>query len=60
MLIEKLGEDHGAMHIDLVGKFFYSACREAGRDERPVFFAMLPDYDAGAARRNATPFKPHF
>lgn len=58
MLIERLGEDHGAMHVDLVGKFFCTACREAGRDERPVFFTHLTDYAADRARANATPFKP--
>jgi hypothetical protein len=47
---EKLGEDHGAMHHDLVGMFACSACREAGRDERPVFFTVLPDYAADRAR----------
>ena len=58
MLIEKLGEDHGAMHADLVGKFACTACREAGRDQRPVFFTYLPDYAADRARANAKWDKP--
>ena len=49
MLIEKLGEDHGAMHVDLVGKFACTACREAGREHRPVFFTYLTDYEADRA-----------
>jgi hypothetical protein len=49
MLIEKLGEDHGGMHVDLVGQFACSACR----DERPVFFTVVPDYAAERARANA-------
>ena len=53
MLIEKLGGDHGALHGDLVGKFVCIACRETGRDHRPVFFTFLPDYAADRARANA-------
>jgi len=34
MLIEKLGCDHGAMHDDLVGKFFCTVCRREGRERR--------------------------
>ena len=33
MLIEKLGEDHGAMHVDLVGKF---ACTAAGKPDASI------------------------
>jgi hypothetical protein len=58
MLIEKLGEDHGAMHVDLVGKFACTACREAGRVETPVFFTYLTDYEADRQRRNAKWNKP--
>ena len=52
MLIEKLGPTHGAMHDDLVRKFFCTACRDAGRDQRPVFFTHLPDYATDRARAN--------
>ena len=53
MLIEQLGGDHGAMHYDLVGKFACSAYREAGRDERPVYFTIIPNYERDRQRRNA-------
>ena len=53
MLIEKLGGDHGGMHGDLVGHFYCSACREAGRDERPVYFTVIPNYERDRQMRNA-------
>ena len=58
MLIEKLGEEQGAMHVDLVGKFVCTACREAGREHRPVFFTHLTDYAAERVRANAKWDKP--
>jgi hypothetical protein len=45
MLIERLGGDHRAMHHDLVGKFACSACRDNGRDIRPVFFTIVQNYE---------------
>jgi hypothetical protein len=53
MLVERLGEDHSAMHAGLVGKFVCSACQADGRHLRPVFFTHLPDYAADRARANA-------
>ena len=43
-LAARLGRDHGAMHDDLVRLFRCQRCAEAGRDQRPVFFTCLPDY----------------
>ena len=37
-LIARLGEDHGCMHDDLVGLFYCSDCRAAGRPDRNVGF----------------------
>ncbi|QKC83956.1 hypothetical protein [Mesorhizobium sp. NZP2077] len=58
-LIDKLGPDHGAMHWDLVGLFACSDCKVAGRDRRPVFFTVVPDYEGINARRNRD-WKPTF
>ena len=51
-LIERLGADHGSMHQDLVGLFGCADCKAAGRDRRPVFFTVVPDYDGINAKRN--------
>ncbi|UCI17042.1 hypothetical protein FJ970_18080 [Mesorhizobium sp. B2-1-8] len=40
----RLGLDHGAMHDDLVKVFRCEKCKQAGRDQRPVFFTCIPDY----------------
>ena len=32
----------GNMHHDVVGKFACTACREAGREQRPVFSRIYP------------------
>ena len=58
-LIDKLGPEHGAMHQDLVGIFVCSDCKAAGRDRRPVFFTVVPDYEGINARRNRD-WKPTF
>ena len=52
MLIEKFGPEHGCMHRDLVGHFFCSVCPEAGRDERPVFFTIVQNYERDRQQRN--------
>ena len=58
-LIDRLGPDHGAMHQDLVGLFGCSSCKAAGRDRRPVFFTVVPDYAGLDAKRNSA-WKPTF
>ncbi|WP_214477404.1 hypothetical protein [Mesorhizobium sp. dw_380] len=58
-LIDRLGPDHGSMHQDLVGLFVCPACEAAGRDRRPVFFTMIPDYEAYQRERNRD-WKPTF
>jgi hypothetical protein len=58
-LISRLGPDHGAMHQDLVGLFGCSSCKAAGRDRRPVFFTVVPDYAGINAKRNRD-WKPTF
>ena len=58
-LIERLGADHGSMRHDLVGLFGCSKCRAAGRDRRPVFFTVIPDYE-GQQRECNRDWKPTF
>jgi len=58
-LIDRLGPDHGAMHQDLVGLFACSDCKAAGRERRPVFFTVIPDYGGINAKRNRD-WKPTF
>lgn len=58
-LIDRLSPDHGSMHQDLVGLFACSSCKAAGRDRRPVFFTVVPDYDGINAKRNRD-WKPTF
>ena len=54
-LADSLGADHGAMHDDLVKLFRCTKCYAEGRDQRPVFFTYLTDYEADRQRRNARP-----
>ena len=58
-LIDRLGSDHGSMHQDLVGLFGCSDCKAAGRDRRPVFFTVIPDYEGHQRERNRD-WKPTF
>ena len=58
-LIDKLGPHHGSMHWDLVGLFGCLDCKAAGRDRRPVFFTVVPDYEGINAKRNRD-WKPTF
>jgi hypothetical protein len=51
-LAVRLGSDHGAMHDDLVRLFRCQRCADAGRDQRPVFFTCIPDYEAIQRRKN--------
>jgi hypothetical protein len=48
------------MHQDLVGLFGCSDCKAAGRDRRPVFFTVVPDYAGMDAKRNNTDWTPTF
>ncbi|GLQ76900.1 hypothetical protein GCM10007881_04160 [Mesorhizobium huakuii] len=58
-LIDRLGPGHGSMHDDLVGLFVCSHCKADGRDQRPVFFTCIPDYEGVNAKRNHD-WKPTF
>jgi hypothetical protein len=58
-LIDRLGPDHGSMHWDLVRLFGCSDCNAAGRDRRPVFFTVVPDYEGIQAKSNRD-WKPTF
>lgn len=49
-LADRLGENHGAMHNDLVRLFRCARCKTAGRDRRAVFFTCIPDYEAANRR----------
>jgi hypothetical protein len=59
-LADRLGPGHGAMHADLVRYFRCTKCDAEGREQRPVFFTCIPDYEADAARRNARPMSPRW
>ncbi|MCZ8548653.1 hypothetical protein OOJ09_31235 [Mesorhizobium qingshengii] len=58
-LIDRLGPDHGSMHWDLAELFACNACKAEGRDRRPVFFTVVPDYDGIQAKSNRD-WKPTF
>ncbi len=58
-LAARLGSDHGAMHDDLVGLFRCQRCVETGRDQRPVFFTCIPDYDGIQRRKNGVSVWTH-
>ena len=47
------------MHWDLVRLFRCSACDAAGRERRPVFFTIVPDYE-GMQRMLTRDWKPVF
>jgi hypothetical protein len=51
-LAARLGADHGAMHDDLVRLFRCQRCAAAGRDQGPVFFTCIPDYEGIQSRKN--------
>jgi hypothetical protein len=51
-LATRLGSDHGAMHDDLVRLFRCQRCADASRDQRPVFFTCIPDYEGIQRRKN--------
>ncbi|MER9590920.1 hypothetical protein NKI94_19205 [Mesorhizobium australicum] len=59
-LIDRLGPDHGSMHQDLVGLFGCSDCKAAGRDRRPVFFTLVPDYRGQDEARTKRVPRPTF
>lgn len=50
-LIERLGEDHGCMHWDLVRHFHCQDCRAAGRPDRNITF--LHHAETGSRHPNA-------
>lgn len=50
-LIDRLGEDHGCMHWDLVRHFYCRDCRAAGRPDRNITF--LHHADTGPQKPNA-------
>ena len=37
-LVDRLGEDHGCLHRDLITVLFCQPCRDAGRPDRTLVF----------------------
>ena len=56
-LVDRLGEDRGCMHWDLIKVLFCQPCRDAGRGDRNLAFtnhALTPEQRLGpSARVNA-------
>ena len=52
MLIDRLGEDFGCMHWDLIKVIYCSTCRDAGTQDRNLAFTSHPETpEARTARK---------